>query len=326
MAARHSCHIAGLRSSAMLHAPFRTLRSLRALTLAPVLGLNQFGHLLALLMAALLCVFALLGSPKDWAMLRWMDVAGEGGMVVMAAIWLLQLRSSRPGGRVTSLLCLGLGGVLLGEWVDVLDEVWQLPKDMVWDNWLESSLVPLGMLLLTLGLQRWREEQLALNEQLRKRERLFREHRSVDRITQLGNAGYMEAQIVLEQGQAQRHGRPGGLLMLGVQGFDQVAREHGLAEADRLLQAISHLLLLNLRPQDLLCRYAADRFCVLVAQGDVAQTAGQAEHLRLALSGLAHYSRTGARIQLQGLAAWAPLALHAPADAQLLELAQRLRA
>lgn len=309
----------------MLHAPFRTLRSLRTLTLAPVLGLTQFGHMLALLMTAMLCAFALLGSPKDWALLRWMDVAGEGGMVVMAAVWLLQLRSSRPGGRVTSLLCLGLAGVLLGEWVDVLDEVWQLPKDMVWDNWLESSLVPLGMLLLTLGLQRWREEQLALNEQLRKRERLFREHRSVDRITQLGDAAYMEAQIVLEQERGEQGGRPGGVVMLALQGFDQVAREHGLAEADRLLQAISHLLLLNLRPQDLLCRYAADRFCVLVAQGDAADTERQAEHLRQALCSLAHHSRSGGRIQLQGLAAWAPLALQAPAHAQLLELAQRLR-
>jgi len=302
----------------MLMAP---LRSLRALRLAPVLGLVHFGHLLALLMAALLWTFAQLGEAKPWAHIRWMDVAGEGGMVLMAAIWLLQLRSSRPAGRVTSLLCMGLSAVLLGEWIDVLDEVWQLPKAMVWDNWLESALVPLGMLVLTLGLQHWREEQLALNDQLLKRERLFREHRSLDRITQLGDAAYMGRQITLEQ----RRARPAAVLMLGLQGFDSVAREQGLAEADRLLQAASHLLLLNLRPQDLLCRYAADRFCVLLPGADAADAAAAAEHLRLALSGLAHHGHEGARIQLPGLAAWDVIAAQVPAEHQLLALAQRLR-
>jgi len=305
----------------MLMAPLRSLRSLHSLRLAPVLGLAHFGHLLALLMAALLWTFAQLGEAKPWAHLRWMDVAGEGGMVLMACVWLVQLRSSRPAGRVTSLLCLGLGAVLLGEWIDVLDEVWQLPKAMVWDNWLESALVPLGMLVLTLGLQHWREEQLALNEQLLKRERLFREHRSLDRITQLGDAAYMGRQIALEQ----RRARPAALLMLGLQGFESVAREQGLAEADRLLQAASHLLLLNLRPQDLLCRYAADRFCVLLPGGDAADAAAAAEHLRLALSGLAHHGHEGARIQLPGLAAWDVVAAQVPAEQQLLALAQSLR-
>jgi len=96
----------------MLMSPF--LKALRPVPQAPVLGLAHFGHLLALLMAGLMAAFAWSGEAKplqDW---RWMDVAGEGGMVLMAAIWITQLRSSRPGGRVTSWLCLGLAGILLG--------------------------------------------------------------------------------------------------------------------------------------------------------------------------------------------------------------------
>ncbi|WP_082679809.1 GGDEF domain-containing protein [Paucibacter sp. KCTC 42545] len=297
------------------------LKLLQPGPLAPVLGLSHIAHLLALPMAALLWAFANLGEFKPLAQWRWVDIVGEGGMGVMAGVWLFQLRLSRPGGRVTDLLCLGLAAILLGQWVDLLDEFWRLPKAIVWDNWLESTLVPLGALLLTLGLHHWRQEQRALTEQLLKRERLFREHRSMDGITQLGDANYLQAQIALEQGMR----RPGALLMLSLKGFDSVARELGLAEADRLLQAVSHLLLLNLHPDDLLCRYAADRFCVLMPGSDGQAARLQAEHLRQALSSLAHHSRSGQRLQLSGQSAWAEMSLSRPPEQQLLALAHELR-
>jgi len=304
----------------MLMSPL--LKALRPGPQAPVLGLLHFGHLLALLMAALLWAFADGGLYKPLGQRRWMDIAGEGGMVLMAGIWLLQLRSSRPGGRVTNLLCLGLAALLLGEWVDVLDEFWQLPKSVVWDNWLESALLPLGMLLLTLGLQCWREEQRALSEQLLKRERLFREHRSFDAVTQLADAGYMSQQIALElQARDRRQPLRGALLMLSLDGFDRVAREQGLAEADRLLLAASHLLLLNLRPQDLLCRYAGDRFCLLLPGADEPLAAQQAAHLRQALGSLAHHGRSGVRLQLPAQARWALLDDQLAPEQQLLRLA-----
>lgn len=287
---------------------------------APVLGLAHFGRALALLMVGSVWLFGWQAAAKPFEQWRWMDIAGEGGMALMAGIWLVQVRSSRPAGRVTSLLCLGLASVLLGQWIDLLDEFWVLPKAVVWDNWLESTLVPLGTLLLTWGLHHWRHEQQALTTQMLKRERLFREHRSFDGVTQLGDARYMGAQIDIEQ----RLQRPASLAMLSLAGFDSVVRTHGLAESDRLLQAASHLLLLNLRPDDLLCRYAADRFCVLMPglQGTPAQA--HVDHLRQALSSLAHHARSGERLQLPARAALATVDALAAPEAQLLLLAQRL--
>lgn len=287
---------------------------------APVLGLSHFGQVLAVLMVSLMGLYGWQATPKAFEQWRWMDIAGEGGMALMAGIWLVQVRSSRPAGRVTSLLCLGLASVLLGQWVDVLDEFWALPKAVTWDNWLESTLVPAGVLLLTWGLHHWRHEQQALTAQLVKRERLFREHRSLDGITQLGDAGYMAAQIQIEQ----RLQQPAVLAMFSLEHFDAVARTHGLAESDRLLQAASHLLLLNLRPADLLCRYAADRYCVLMPGLQAAQAQAQVEHLRQALSLLAHHTRAGARLQLPARAAAADVDALATPDSQLLALARRL--
>lgn len=293
------------------------LRAPRLPDFAPVLGTTHFGHGLALAMAALLCAFASTGAAKPlWV---WFDIAGEGGLAVLAAIWLAQLRSSRPAGRVTDLLSVGLAGVLLGQWVDLLDEFWKLPTAVVWDNALESTLNPLGALLLTWGLHHWRAEQRRLSEQLVKRERLFREHRSFDRTTELGDAAYMQAQLATEQ----RDGRPAAVLMLAVDGFSAVARDEGLAEADRLLRALAQLLLLNLRSGDLLCRYAADRFCVLLPGADAAGGEREAAHLARALGSLAHPCASGRRIQLRGLGVAAALDARAP-EAQLLDLARRL--
>lgn len=298
----------------------RLITSLQAPALVPVLGLTGFGRLVLLAMALILYFFHDQSVAKPLARWNWMDIVGEGGMVVMAAVWLLQLRSSRPAGRVTDLLCLGLAAMLLGEWVDALDEFMLLPKSVLWDNWLESTLVPLGMLLVTLGLHHWRQEQRVLTEQLLRRERLFREHRSLDGITQLGDAGYMATQVALEQ----RMQRPAALLMLGLQGFDAVVREQGLAEADRLLQAASHLLLLNLPPDALLCRYAADRFCVLLPGADAATAQQCAADLQAALDHLRHHTRAGLCLRLPGRSARMLIDAQQAADEQMLALARRL--
>lgn len=277
--------------------------------------------LLGLSLLVLLCLFQAQGLPKPAAHWQWMDIAGEGGTALMAAVWLGQILSSRPRGRVTMLLALGLGGLMLGSWADCLDEFYRLPEASLWDNWLESTLSPLGMLLLTAGLYFWREEQFSLSEQLHRRERLFREHRAFDRLTQLADAGYLREQIRLEQ--ARCPGQPCALVLLDIDRFHAINRELGAAEGDRLLQALGHLLLLNLRNDDLLCRYAADRYAILLPETGAAEAQAMAEQLRASVAQLAYYPRRGgARLPLSArvvcaLADSAPDALLAALNAAL---------
>lgn len=260
--------------------------------------------LAAFVAAAVLCwtAYAFLGVPKPAADWRWMDIAGEGGTALMAGLWSLLILGSRPRGRVTALLAGGLAAITLGAWVDCLDEFFQVPEAQNWDHWLEALFTPGGMVLLTWGLYGWRQEQWSLNEHMQKRERLFREHRAFDRLTQLADAAYLRRQLHLERERAPE--RPAALILLDVDDFHRINRTHGAREGDRLLQAISHLLLLNLRPTDLLCRYAGDRYAVLMPDTDAPQAEVMAGQLRRAAHSLVHHTRDGEPLSITLRSAW----------------------
>ena len=286
--------------------------------LPPRLARECFYPALVLLLGLLTLAFATLGEAKALAQWHGTDLLAEGGMALMVGVWLVYVRGSRPAGRVTTWLTLGLAAMLVGEWVDALDEVWRLPKDMLWDNWLEA-LTPLGMVLLTVGLHHWRQEQRVLGRQLAQRERFLRDHRAVDRVTQLADAGYMAAQIRLER----ELGRAGCVLMLGFEGFDGFVRAQGLQAADHALEAASLTLLLNLRPQDLLCRYAGDRFVVLLPGCDGAGGGRLAGELQAALAQL-NFNGCGGRQRLPVRVALGATPGAQPPEQLLLDLLKAL--
>jgi len=229
--------------------------------------------------------YAAAGTAKPLHTWKWFDVASEGGTALAAAAWCLIVLGSRPDGRVTRLLAAGFVSIMLGSWADCMDEFFAIGKAALWDNALEA-LVPLGMAILTAGMVCWRQEQACLTEHLKKRERLFRDHRAFDRVTQLADARYLRAQLERERGAC-------ALVLLDIDGFHRINREHGQAEGDRVLQAVSHMLLLNLRSDDLLCRYAGDRFAVLMPGLPEAAARNAAQHLCAMVAMMRHHAATG---------------------------------
>lgn len=231
------------------------------------------------------------GNPKPWQELVWLDIAGEGGAALLSLLWIALILRSRPGGRVTRMLVAGLSGIFLAYWQDVLDEFIQLPATVMWDHWIESGAMPAGMIMLTLGIYHWHREQQAISSQLEKRERIFREHRSFDGLTPLAGAPYLREQLAME---LQRHDQPLTLVMLDVHCFDHTRRLLGHNDSDRLLRELSELILLNLRQQDLLCRYAGDRFAVVLPGTARPEAATLVQELKGAASHFAFKTRRGA--------------------------------
>lgn len=261
--------------------------------------------LAALLLAANLALLLHLaaGDLNPMAEWVWLDILGEGGSALLALAWLVLILKSRPAGRVSSLLALGLGCVFFSWWVDALDEFIRLPDSLTWDSWLESAPMPIGLLLMTVGLYHWHHEQLAISAQLEKRERLFREHRLFDKLTPLGAAEYLRRQLQLSlqhAGQAQ----PLSLVAVDLDNFSALNQRFGHAEGDAVLQAISQQLLLNLRCQDLLCRLAGDRFVVLLPNTGETLARQLAGELQQAVAHLAHKTRQhGERLHLSATVA-----------------------
>lgn len=246
-----------------------------------------------------LILHLLMGDMKPAVEWDWLDIAGEGGSALLLLLWACLLLKSRPAGRVTNLLFLGLACLFFSLFMDSVDEFVALPDAITWDGWLESGPMPIGFVLLTLGIFHWHREQLAINEQMRNRERVFREHRQFDKLTPLGDANYLRTQLQLALGEAADEQQPLSLIMLDMDGFSRVNRGYGYAEGDRLLQVLTQLMLLNLRQHDLLCRLAGDRFVVILPHTVERQAQVQATELSEAVRSLAYKSsRHGERMDL----------------------------
>lgn len=272
----------------------KSLLKLHTLTLLGLAFAANFG----------LQVYLATGQIKTWAEINWMDVAGEGGSAVLALTWLIMLLHSRPAGRVTRLLALGLACVFFSWWMDTLDEFIRLPELVIWDNWLETAPMPIGLLLLTLGIYHLNQEQRAISRQMNKREKGFREHRLFDKLTPLGAAEYLRQQVQLALGEAKAEQQPLSLAVVDLDDFSAINQRYGQAEGDAVLQAMAHLLLLNLRRQDLLCRLAGDRFVAVLPNTGEAQARLIAGELQQAVASLAHKTaQHGERVQLRACTA-----------------------
>lgn len=219
-----------------------------------------------LLLAVLLC--ASLGELKPWQDIAWLDILGEGGIVLMTLSWIGALLISRPAGKVTTYLVLGLGLFMFSATLDLLDE-WLMQPSQPWLSWIESLPAPIGMLLTSLGLYHWHQEQYVLNKQLRRREAHFREYDKVCPVTGLYTAEYLKSALddYLENTSVQ----PLLLGAIDIRDFAHFNSQFGFTEGDRLLKEISELLLMNCRLNDVVCRYAGDCFMVLMPATSMTQ-------------------------------------------------------
>ncbi|WP_296043357.1 GGDEF domain-containing protein [uncultured Alteromonas sp.] len=216
-------------------------------------------------LAVTLCVTN--GQLKELGEVEWLDVVGEGSICLLTLCWMTAVMISRPPGQVTGLLVAGLSFFNFSAMLDLFDEFTFYSDAAHWLSVVESIPAALGMIVMTIALYLWHQEQLALNKQLQRREMWYRAHDQIDVITQLYRADYWRARAM----ELQEQGIQAAVVVLDINDFSQFNLRYGHAEGDRFLREISQLIVMNLRAVDLACRYAGDRFVILMPEIAIAE-------------------------------------------------------
>ncbi|GAB6158350.1 diguanylate cyclase [Desulfotomaculum varum] len=102
----------------------------------------------------------------------------------------------------------------------------------------------------------------------------------LDELTRLYNRQYMKARLEEEVNRAKRYGRPLSVLMLDLDFFKNINDCYGHQAGDLVLRNISQLLLLNLREEDIACRYGGEEMVIILPETDLPEAAVVAERLR----------------------------------------------
>lgn len=103
---------------------------------------------------------------------------------------------------------------------------------------------------------------------------------TMDPLTGISNRRFFETTLAGEIKRAQRYERQLSLLMIDIDNFKNYNNRHGHSVGDQLLQDCAHLMKALLRASDLVARYGADEFAVLLPEISADQGKSVADKLR----------------------------------------------
>ncbi|MEQ9552618.1 MAG: diguanylate cyclase [Coleofasciculus sp. G3-WIS-01] len=101
-----------------------------------------------------------------------------------------------------------------------------------------------------------------------------------DPLTKLYNRRYLEECLEREIRKSQRKPQPIGVILLEIDGMEQLNDRFGQAVADFLLREIGFLLPSQIRTSDIACRYGGQQFLLLLPEAALAITQRRAEQMR----------------------------------------------
>ena len=110
-------------------------------------------------------------------------------------------------------------------------------------------------------------------------------HGCMDSVTGAMNRGYTETQLQEHFETFERHQVPFGVLVIQVDGLEQVKTKHGAGAMTSVMKLVGHTLLNGLRTPDQLGRWTDSEFLIVAAECGGAEAARVGERLRKMVSG-----------------------------------------
>jgi len=136
-------------------------------------------------------------------------------------------------------------------------------------------------------------EQLALGLHGALVRRSLEQAATRDPLTGLLNHRALHEELLGRISQAERSGKPLGMLMIDVDRFRNFNEEEGHAAGDQVLRQVADAIRSVLRPYDVVGRYGGEEFAVLLPDADPARCASIAERVRQAVALVRHATSTG---------------------------------
>jgi diguanylate cyclase (GGDEF)-like protein len=145
---------------------------------------------------------------------------------------------------------------------------------------------------------------------------------NTDLLTGVHNQRYFSAAVEFELTRARRYRKPLVLAMLELAKFRQVTDAGGFSAGDEYLRHLARNLQLHIRTNDVVCRFAGDRFAFVFPETDPQQFAAIETKLLAAL-GAVTYDAGGEKRTLNAIVASAIFPNEGTTSAELLGLLVR---
>jgi len=165
-------------------------------------------------------------------------------------------------GHPRSIILIFLAGfscLYLSLFVDTLDEIFITPR--VVTNIGENLLQILGYIGIFIGVFKW----LKLN---RKAQEKLSQLSNTDALTGLLNRRSFIEKSSAEFERSIRYDRPLSLMMIDIDFFKKVNDRYGHMIGDVVLQKIANEISLQLRTNDIFCRWGGEEFILLIPESD----------------------------------------------------------
>jgi diguanylate cyclase (GGDEF)-like protein len=154
-------------------------------------------------------------------------------------------------------------------------------------------VVAVGMGVAILTFEATEESRVRLAENLVDVQGKLSEVAIRDALTGLYNRYYFNDVIRREIDRVRRYKTPFGVLQVAADGFAEYGHEHGIAQAGELLLFLGNYLRASVRESDIVFRWEADTFLVVLGNTNELGAELKARELQEHLAGVAGYERFG---------------------------------
>jgi diguanylate cyclase (GGDEF)-like protein len=247
-----------------------------------------------------------LGALRTVPDLEWGVVAEKDRATAYAAI--ARLRNLTLALISTVLLGIGLAAYLLGlTIVRPLGRLTQgaakvaggdLDVDLPIHGRSEVSYMTAVFNEMVARLRRFRDENVAINQELRERNDELRRLSITDSLTGLYNRTQLPESLARELARSQRHQHSFSLLMIDIDHFKRFNDTHGHQAGDDLLRRVAGILRNSLRSCDLAARYGGEEFLILLTETEPEGARTFAEKLRSSVEELRFHGETAVTISI----------------------------